>query len=84
MRVHEIIGNYIDRTKMSDEDYRGIIDKLERQSVESMTSDEMYLMYGDIETDLRVEQQRLDIARTYAEIDKLEAEALKDRSDAID
>lgn len=84
MRVHEIIDNYIDKTKMSKEDYQELIGALERQGVESMTSEEMYWMYGDVEADLRIEQQRLDIDRTRAEIEKLEAEALKDRSEAFD
>lgn len=84
MRAHEIIDNYIDKTRISREDYQYIINALERHGIETMTPEEMQLMYGDIEADLRVEQQRLDIARTRAEIEKLEAEALKDRSDAFD
>lgn len=84
MRAHEIIDNYIDKTRISREDYKYLINALERYGIETMTPEEMQLMYGDIEADLRVEQQRLDIARTRAEIEKLEAEALKDRSEALD
>ncbi len=84
MRAHEIIDRYIDKTRMSWKDFKYIISALERHGIETITPEQMQLMYGDIEADFRVEQQRLDIARTSAEIQKLEAEALKDRSDAFE
>lgn len=52
------------------------------QSPRLLTDEEMWLMYGDEIGELKVQQQRADLARTRAEIVKFQADAKRARADA--
>ncbi|MGY6286086.1 hypothetical protein ACXIT0_24885 [Methylorubrum extorquens] len=84
MRAHEIIDDYFDLTKITPETYNDIFTTLERQDTEPMTPALMQAMYGhDIEReDLEREQLRVELAKTRAEIRKLDAEAARDHASA--
>lgn len=82
MRAHEIIADYIDPSKMPDELYREITRAIERQGPEPMTDEVRYALYGDERDDIEIEQLRLDLTRTKAEIAELLATATRDRAEA--
>lgn len=83
MRAQEIIDNYIDPTKMMGDTYTEIVNALERCGAEPMTSELLQAMYGDQREELELEQLRLDLIRTRAEVENLEAEASRDRAAAL-
>ncbi|WP_146221746.1 hypothetical protein [Methylobacterium sp. B4] len=81
MRAYEIINGYVDPETIKTDDF--LQTALARESP-GLTPAERGIMYG-IDTDaetLRIEQQRLDLAKTLAEIDKLRATADRERAAA--
>ena len=81
MRAHEIIDGYVDPEAITAETRREVANALARQGP-GLSPDEMAAMYGDPAEDMRLEQQRLDLEKTRAEIDRIEAAAARDRAKA--
>lgn len=82
MRAHEIIKDYIDPKKIPADMYAEIVGVLERIGPTPASSDFIQLMYCDRREELELEQLQLDLARTRAEVEGLEAEAARDRAAA--
>lgn len=78
MRAHQIIQSYIDPQKIQRTMYDEIVDALKRSGATPKTPEFIQTMYGDPREELEVEQLRLDLARTRAEVKNLEAEAARD------
>lgn len=81
MRAHEIIDGYVDPETITADARCELADAMARQGP-GLSPDEMAVMYGDPAEQLRLEQQRLDIEKTKAEIDGIEAAAARDRAEA--
>jgi hypothetical protein len=83
MRIHEIIP-YIDAEKMTAKTFIDIWSRLERMQGPEGTDDvsALELQYGDPLYDIEVEQARLNLEQTKAEIARLRAEATSDLADA--
>lgn len=75
------IASYLSPGQIMADAMRELDSALVRQGP-GLTPEELVRMYGDEERDLRIEQQRLDAAKTRAEIDRLGAAAALDRADA--
>lgn len=87
MRIHEIIDDivpYIDVEKMNAKTFIDICNRVERMKGPEGTDDvsALELQYGDPLYDLEVEQARLNLEQTKAEIARLRAEATSDLADA--
>lgn len=69
----------IDKIKIDDLEYlrRHLL-----QSPPPLTDEEMWLMYGDEVGELKVQQQRADLAKARAEIVKIRADAKRARAEA--
>ena len=75
------IASYLSPEQIMADAMRDLDSALVRQGP-GLTPEELVRMYGDEERDLRMEQKRLDAAKTRAEIDRLRAAAALDRADA--
>lgn len=82
MRAHEIIQGYIDPTKMPPAMYDEIVDALERIGASPASPELIRALYSDERDELELEQLRLDLQQTRAEVRNLEAEAACDRAAA--
>lgn len=81
MRAHEIIDGYVDPETIT-KDALGELERALARQGPGLSPEEIAIMYGDEERDLRLEQQRLDADKTRAEIARLRAAAARDRAEA--
>ncbi|MCF4129013.1 hypothetical protein [Methylobacterium sp. SyP6R] len=81
MKASQFISRYIDPGKMTAAFFAELKDALSRQGVND-SEDLLQAMYGNEREDLELEQIRLDLIKTHAEVDELLASAAKDRADA--
>lgn len=82
MRAHEIIQDYIDPKKIPDAMYKEIVDALDRSGANPASPKFVQTMYADERDELELDQLRIDLKRTQAEVGNLEAEAARDRAAA--
>lgn len=81
MKASQFITKYIDPIKMTSRFRAELEDALNRQGT-NMDPVLMQMLYGNEQEDLEIEQLRLDIIKTRAEIREIIASAAKYRADA--
>jgi hypothetical protein len=81
MKASQFIDKYIDPEKITADFYIELKNALHRQGT-IMNPVLMQALYGSEREDLEIEQLRLDLTKTRAEVEELLASADKDRADA--
>lgn len=81
MKASQFIAKYIDPEKMTGAFFSELEDALSRQG-KNGNADLLQALYGNEREDLELEQLRIDLLKTRAEVNELLASAAKDRADA--
>lgn len=81
MKASQFIAKYTDPEKMTAAFFSELKDALSRQGANGSAA-LLQALYGNEREDLELEQLRIDLLKTRAEVDELLASAAKDRADA--